>query len=159
MDILLFILGGLFLLAGIIGAFVPVLPGPPLSYIGLLLFHFTDKMQFSTKFLVIWGIIAAAVTLADYVIPMWGTKKFGGTKMGVRGATVGLILGIFFFPPLGIIIGPFLGAMTGELIQNSEDFNKAIKSGFGSLLGFLLGTGLKFGVALIMIVYVGRALI
>ena len=154
MDVLLYIIGGLLLLVGLVGAIVPVLPGPPLSYVALLLFQFTDHFQWSTRFLIVWGIIAALVTVVDYVVPIWGTKKFGGTKMGVRGATVGLIVGIFFFPPIGILLGPFLGAMIGELIQNSEDFNKAIKSASGSLLGFLLGTGLKLAVALMIGYYV-----
>jgi uncharacterized protein YqgC (DUF456 family) len=158
MEVLLYILGGLFLLAGMVGALVPVLPGPPLSYIGLLLFHFSDKFQFSTRFLIIWGVIAALVTLVDYVVPLWGTKRFGGTKMGVRGATVGLIIGIFFFPPIGIILGPFFGAMIGELIQNSDDFTRAVRSAFGSLLGFLMGTGLKMIVALMLIYYVIAAI-
>ena len=153
MDIVLYILGGILMLLGLIGALVPILPGPPLSFIGLLLFHFTEPIEFSTSFLVTWAIIALAVTLLDYVIPMWGTKKFGGTKMGVRGATIGLIVGIFFFPPIGLILGPFVGAMIGELMQNSDDFTKALKSGMGSLIGFLLGTGLKLGTSLIMIVY------
>jgi len=154
MEVLLYILGGIFLLVGLLGAVLPVLPGPPISYVGLLIFHFTDKFEYSTNFLILWGLITALVTLLDYVIPLWGTKKFGGTKMGIRGATAGLIVGIFFFPPIGIILGPFFGAMIGELIQNSDDFNKAVKSAFGSLVGFLAGTGLKLAVGMMLIYYV-----
>lgn len=146
MDILLIILGGFFILVGLAGCIVPIVPGPPLSYLGILFLHWTEKVQFEQKFLVTWAVLVGAVTLIDYFTPIWGTKKFGGTRRGTWGATIGLFLGLFFFPPLGIILGPFVGAVVGELTQ-SEDFNKALKSGFGSLLGFLIGTGLKFMVS------------
>ncbi len=146
MDIILIIAGAFFILIGLAGCIVPIIPGPPLSYFGILLLHWTEKVQFDHKFLVTWALLAAGVTLIDVMVPIWGTKKFGGTKRGTWGATIGLILGLFFFPPIGIIIGPFAGAVIGEL-THSEDFNKALKSGLGSLLGFLLGTGLKFAVS------------
>jgi hypothetical protein len=121
---------------------LPVIPGPPLSYIGLLLLHFTEKFQFSERFLIIWAIVTAAVYALDYIIPAWGTKKFGGSKRGVWGSIIGLVIGLFFFPPFGIIIGPFLGAVVGELTAG-KDSAAALKSGFGSFLGFLAGTLLK----------------
>ena len=157
MDWFLAILGGLLILIGLLGALLPVLPGPPLSFIGLLLLHFTRWADFSTQFLVIMGVLATLVTAVDYIVPMWGTKKFGGSKAGVRGSTIGLVIGVFFFPPIGIIIGPFLGALIAELMINSDDFNKALKSGIGSLVGFLMGTGLKLGASLLMAVYFVRA--
>ena len=157
MDWFLAILGGLLILIGLLGALLPVLPGPPLSFIGLLLLHFTRWADFSTQFLVIMGVLATLVTAVDYIVPMWGTKKFGGSKAGVRGSTSGLVIGVFFFPPIGIIIGPFLGALIAELMINSDDFNKALKSGIGSLVGFLMGTGLKLGASLLMAVYFVRA--
>lgn len=159
MDWVLAILGGVLMLIGIIGAIVPVLPGPPISYIGLLLLHWTSWAQFSTSFLILMGAIAAIVTALDYFVPVWGTKKFGGSKAGQRGSMIGLLLGVFFFPPIGIIIGPFLGAVIAELMINADDFNKALKSGFGSLMGFLLGTGLKLGASLLMAVYFAMELI
>jgi len=146
MDILLIILGCFFLLIGLAGCIVPIVPGPPLSYFGIILLHWTSKVQFDQRFLITWALLVVGVTLLDFMVPIWGTKKFGGTKRGTWGATIGLILGLFFFPPIGIILGPFIGAVTGELTQ-SEDLKKALKSGVGSLLGFLLGTGLKFAVS------------
>lgn len=157
MDWFLAILGGLLIIVGLLGALLPVLPGPPLSFIGLLLLHFTRWADFSTQFLVIMGLLAVLVTAVDYVVPMWGTKKFGGSKAGIRGSTIGLVIGVFFFPPIGIIVGPFLGALIAELMINSDDFNKALKSGIGSLVGFLMGTGLKLGASLLMAVYFVRA--
>ncbi|MEA1877436.1 MAG: DUF456 domain-containing protein [Bacteroidota bacterium] len=146
MDIFLIILGGFFILIGLAGCIVPIVPGPPLSYFGILLLHWTEKVQFDHKFLTIWALLVVGVTLLDFMVPIWGTKKFGGTKRGTWGATIGLILGLFLFPPIGIILGPFIGAVAGEL-THSEDLKKAIRSGLGSLLGFLLGTGLKFAVS------------
>lgn len=153
MDVALYIISGLLLLTGLAGAILPVLPGPPISFVAILLLEFTERYDFSTEFLVICGAIAAIVTVLDYVIPVWGTKRFGGSKAGVRGSTIGLILGLIFFPPLGIIIGPFVGAVIAELIYNSDDFQKALRSGLGSLVGFLLGTGLKLAYGLMMIYY------
>src|SRR5690606_36288693 len=97
----------LLLIGGIVGILFTFFPVLPLSYAGLLLLHFTEKHQFSTRFLVIWAIITAITYLIDYFIPIWGTKRFGGSKQGVWGSIIGLVAGIFFFPPFGIIIGPF----------------------------------------------------
>ena len=142
MDILLIVLGSIFIISGILGCVLPIIPGPPLSYIGLLLLHFTERYQFSSKFLIIWAIITVVVYALDYLIPAWGTKKFGGSKRGVWGSIIGLVIGLFFFPPFGIIIGPFLGAVIGELTAGKES-GEALKSGFGSFMGFLAGTLLK----------------
>jgi uncharacterized protein YqgC (DUF456 family) len=146
MDLLLIIPGVILILIGLVGCIIPIIPGPPISYAGLILLHLTSSVQFEQKFLLIWAGLVLGVTALDFMTPIWGTKKFGGTKRGTWGATIGLVLGLFFFPPLGIIIGPFVGAVVGEL-THSEDMNKAIKSGLGSLLGFLIGTGLKFAVS------------
>ncbi|WP_347841037.1 DUF456 domain-containing protein [uncultured Draconibacterium sp.] len=142
MDILLIVLGSIFIISGILGCVLPVIPGPPLSYIGLLLLHFTQRYDFSNKFLIIWAVVTVVVYTLDYLIPAWGTKKFGGSKRGVWGSIIGLVVGLFFFPPFGIIIGPFLGAVIGELTAGKES-GAALKSGFGSFMGFLAGTLLK----------------
>lgn len=142
MDYVLISLGVLFMIGGILGGVLPVLPGPPLSYVGLLLLHFTERYQFSTRFLVIWAIITVVVYALDYIIPAYGTKRFGGSKRGVWGSIIGLVVGLFFFPPFGIIAGPFLGAVIGEL-TSGKDSGSALKSGFGSFVGFLTGTLLK----------------
>ena len=97
MDIFLIITGIIFLLAGIAGCIIPFLPGPPLAYGSLILLQLSSYQPFSEKFLVIWAIVTLAIVTADYYIPVWGTKKFGGTKGGVWGATIGLIIGMFFF--------------------------------------------------------------
>ena len=142
MEYILIGLGVIFIISGILGCVLPVIPGPPLSYVGLLLLHFTEKYQFSTRFLIIWAIITAIIYALDYIIPVWGTKKFGGSKRGVWGSIIGLVVGLFFFPPFGIIAGPFIGAVVGELTAG-KDSGLALKSGFGSFIGFLIGTLLK----------------
>lgn len=142
MDYILIGFGVLFIISGLLGCVLPVIPGPPLSYIGLLLLHFTEKYQFSTKFLIIWAIITAVTYALDIMIPAWGTKKFGGSKRGVWGSIIGLLIGMFLFPPFGLIIGAFLGAVIGEL-SGGQDSETALKSGFGSFMGFLAGTLLK----------------
>lgn len=137
------------MIAGILGGILPVLPGPPLSYVGLLLLHFTNRYQFSSRFLIIWAIITVIVYILDFVIPAWGTKRYGGSNRGIWGSILGLIAGLLTLGPPGIIIGPFVGAVIGEC-TTGKDIRTALKSGFGSFVGFLAGTALKLAVSGIM---------
>lgn len=157
MDYFLLIIAILLMILGIIGCLAPVLPGPPLSFLGLVAVHFTRFADISPKQFIILGAIAVVVTILDYIVPIWGTRHFGGSKYGSRGATVGLIIGLFL-GPAGIIIGPFLGAFVGELIFR-DDVKYALKAGFGSLLGFMTGVGLKLAASFIITFYFIRALI
>lgn len=170
MDIVLIILGAICLLLGLVGCVAPVVPGVPLSYLGLLLLHWTERVQFSWQFLVVWGVVVVVIQILDYFIPAWGTKKLGGTKYGVWGSTIGLFAG-FLMGPLGIIIGPFVGAVVGELIyfnrhpQNTigqpknTNFNRALRAGFGSFVGLLAGTLVKVICCGVMIAYFVKELI
>lgn len=151
MDTILIILGFFFAFAGILGCFLPVIPGPPLSFIALLLVHFTKVADLSSNLLLTMAVLTIVVTVLDYVIPAWGTKKFGGTKYGTWGATIGLIIG-FFLGPIGIIAGPFLGAVLGEMLGGSSG-SKSLRAGLGSFFGFLMGVGLKLVVSGIMLFY------
>lgn len=156
-DYILLILGIFLLIVGIIGCLVPVLPGPPFSFIGIILLHLTRFGQFSNITLIILGSIAVCATILDYIVPVWGTKRFGGSKYGTRGAAVGLIIGLFL-GPLGIILGPLIGAFVGEMIFK-DDINYALKAGFGSLLGFLTGIGLKLAASFVLTFYFFKELI
>jgi uncharacterized protein YqgC (DUF456 family) len=147
-DYILLILGILLIILGIIGCLVPVLPGPPLSFLALIMLHLSRFGNFTSTVLIILGSIAVAVTILDYIVPVWGTKRFGGSKYGTRGATVGLIIGLFL-GPLGIVLGPLAGAFVGEMIFK-DDIGYAFKAGFGSLLGFLTGIGLKLAASFTM---------
>lgn len=155
MDILLIAISVLLLLLGMAGCLLPVIPGPPISYLALLIISFTRFAHFSTDFLVIMAIIAAFVTVIDFFMPVWTTKKFGGSVYGMWGAGIGIFAGIFFLPPLGLIIGPLAGAIIGELIKGS-DAGKAIIAGLGSFAGFLLGVGLKLIVSVTITIYFVR---
>jgi uncharacterized protein len=157
MDILLIGLGILLIIGGIIGSVLPFLPGPPLSYAGLLMLHFTEDHQFTSRFLIIWAIVTGVTYLIDYVIPIWGTKRFGGSRQGIWGSIIGLVAGIFFFPPFGIIIGPFAGAVIGELVAG-KTHSDAFRSGFGSFVGFLLGTLIQLIAAGLMAWHFAREL-
>lgn len=148
MDILLLIIGFLMLLTGIIGSILSVLPGTLASWAGLFLLYLTEAIPIDWTVSGITLGIAILVSIIDYVLPILGTKKFGGSNYGVNGAMVGLLFGIFF-GPLGIIIGPFLGAFFGELIKDHKDSKKAFKAAVGSFIGFLSSTLLKLAVCLV----------
>lgn len=152
MDILLLFVGFFIMLLGIIGSFLPILPGPITGWVGLLILHFTSIIEEDWTFLGITLGIAILIWLLDYIIPALGTKKYGGSKYGIYGTTIGLICGLIFLGPIGIIIGPFAGAFFGEMIYDSKDSNRALKAAFGSFVGFLFSTGLKF---LVSIIYTG----
>ncbi len=149
LEITLIILGFIFCIVGIIGSILPVLPGPPISWIGLLMLYLIPDMQMDYTFLGITLGIALLIFAMDYVVPILGTKYFGGSKAGAYGSTIGLVLGLFF-PPLGFLIGPFLGAFFGEIIFNANSNSRhAFKSAIGSFIGFLAGTFMKVLVAVI----------
>ena len=142
LDIILIILGVLCLITGLMGCILPFLPGPPPAYLGLVLLHFTDKVQYTTTQLIVWLLIVLVVQVLDYFTPMLGSKYSGGSRWGNWGCIIGTLIGLLFLP-WGVIFGPFLGAVIGELLGNKE-FSQALRSGVGSLIGFLLGTFLKF---------------
>ena len=140
MTIALSILAGLLLLIGFVGCVVPLLPGPIIGYCGLLTLIPTEKCP-STPVLVTMGLVVAAVTVADYVVPAIGARKFDCSRWGTVGCFVGTVIGLFFVP-IGILLGPFLGAFLGELIA-MKPIGAALKGGFGAFLGFLSGVLLK----------------
>ena len=152
MDIFLLLLGFVFVCLGIIGSFLPVLPGPLTSWVGLLLLHFTDVIPMDWTFLGITLGLAVLIWILDYFIPAMGTKRFGGTKYGVYGTTIGLIIGLLSPIPFGMLIGAFLGALIGELLYDSKDTNRAIKASFGAFLGFLASATIKFSIATVYFV-------
>ena len=135
MEIFIAILAVLCGIIGIIGSIAPALPGPPLSWVGLLLLYF-------------WG-----VTILDYVVPAYFTKVTGGSKYASIGATVGLIAGLFI-PPVGMILGSLLGAFIAELVFAGKNSGTALKSALGAFIGFIAGTGMKLIVCGVMMYYI-----
>ena len=149
MEHFLLILSLLLMIVGIIGSLLPALPGPPISWVGILMLYFCPGMETNYWLLGITLVIAVVIGILDYVIPAKGTKYFGGSKYGIWGTNIGLIIGIFAPIPFGFLIGPFVGALVGELIYNSQEKGRAFKAATGSFIGFLAGTFMKLLVSLL----------
>lgn len=135
---------------GLLGVIVPILPGTLLSYVGLVCAYFVTGSVITMTQLIICGVVSLVVILLDYLLPGYFTKIFGGTKAGITGATIGTFVGILFGIP-GIILGPFFGAVIGEMVGSKTGIDKALTIGLGSLLSFLVGSGIKLIAGLYMI--------
>ncbi len=154
MDLLLSILAYLLAILGIVGSIVPALPGVVFSYAALLCAAGTDCSTISGPALGLWLLVCIVVSVADYYLPAWMTRRFGGSRAGAIGATVGVFAGFFLFPPFGILLGPFFGAVIGELLNDSRDKGKALLVGLGSFLSFIVGTGLKLIVSILLLIHI-----
>lgn len=154
MDYVLIVSAYILVIVGVVGAIVPALPGPPISYIALLLLSFCNKDEVSVNSLVVTGLLAAVITVVDYIAPLWFTKRAGGSSVGMWGATIGLLIGLFF-GVAGVILGPFLGALAGELIVGTPS-DKAVKVACINFVAFLFSTGIKlvYSIALMVMVFV-----
>lgn len=152
MDILLIILSLICMVCGLAGSIFPVLPGTPLAFVSLLLLKFSSYgVKISRIWICVFAVFVIISFISDYLLTVWGTKKFGGTKAGIWGAVIGAFAGIFFLPA-GIIAGPFLGAFAGEMIAG-KSAGHSLKAAAGSFIGFLAGTGFKLIVCLWIAVY------
>ncbi|TVZ25818.1 hypothetical protein JM83_0749 [Gillisia sp. Hel_I_86] len=155
MDLILIIVGGILMIVGILGSFLPVLPGVPISWLGLLVLHLAPSIPINYWLLGVTLVIAILIYALNLVIPAMGTKRFGGSKFGMIGATIGLIVGLITPIPFGVLIGPFVGAFIGEIINKSNS-RSALKAAFGSFIGFLASSFMEFVIAfgfLILYVY------
>ena len=142
--------------AGIIGSIVPGLPGPPLSWIGMLLAFLSHKMggaDMSLTFVLIWLGVTIIVSILDYTVPAKFTKLAGGSKAGSRGALIGMIIGIFL-TPIGMIPCSLAGAFLAEMFQENKSAGQALKAALGTFAGFLVGTGMKLVVSVAMAYYI-----
>lgn len=152
MDWLWISLGIICVLLGIAGSFLPLIPGPPIAYAGLLLQQLKTEKAFSANFLITWAVIVAVTLVLDYLVPIWGTSRFGGTKYGMWGCTLGFVLA-FWMGPWGVVLGPLIGAFAGEMIAK-QDSRNALRAALGSFMGFLLGSLLKVIVCFMMLYYI-----
>lgn len=155
MDIVLAVAALLLIVFGFLGSALPVIPGPPIAWGGYLLLKWTrfiegSETAYDTSLWILLFFTVLVVVL-DYVVPVWGTKKWGGSKAGMWGATIGLIVGLFL-GPIGIIAGPFLGAFLGERISGKQQ-KEALRAGWGSFLGFLFGVGMKLMVCAVILFF------
>jgi uncharacterized protein YqgC (DUF456 family) len=149
MTLLFVSLGFVLMALGFLGCVAPVLPGPVLCYAAVLCLVPTDTAP-SVPVLVTGGLLTAAVTLADSLVPVLGAKLFACSRRGLWGCALGTFAGLFFFP-VGLLAGPFLGAFLGELAAG-KTAAAALKGGVGALLGFLAGTLLKLVLCLALAV-------
>ena len=158
METFMLVLAVVLGLLGIFGSVAPGIPGPPLSWLGLLCLYFfggtnSAGAPMSATFLFVWLGITTLVCIVDYVVPAWFTKVTGGSKYAGWGAVAGLFIGMLI-PPVGIILGAFLGALIAELIFTNKAAADSVKSAFGALLGFMVGTGLKLIASGVMFWYI-----
>lgn len=153
MDTFLAITAILCGILGILGAVLPILPGTILSFVGMFCAYFTSNSEISTGQMWLWGIISVVLIIIDYILPGYFSKVFGGSKAGITGATIGVFVGLFM-GPIGIIAGPFLGAIAGEMLKNNQPLDKALVVGFGSLLSFFVGSGIKLIAGGFMMYYI-----
>lgn len=151
-DLILLFLGVLLCMVGIVGSFIPIIPGPLTSWFGILVLNLTGAVDFNYYFVVMTLIVSVVISAFDYIIPIVGVKKLGGSKGGLIGASIGLIIGLIILGPLGILFGPFLGAITGEMINN-KNLTESIKPALGSLLGILIGSGIKFCLSMVYLFF------
>ena len=152
MECVCIILGIILCVVGIAGSLLPLLPGPPIAFVGMLLQLFRDPDPFEAQTYWIFGAVTVITLVLDYLIPIWGTKKFGGTKYGAWGCTLGFIAA-FWLGPFGVIIGPFVGAFVGELIAG-QDSKRSLKAAMGSFVGFLLGSFMKLVVCFLILYWI-----
>lgn len=141
METVLIVIAAMLITTGFIGSFLPILPGTPITYGGLLVLQLATQ-PFSLTFLVVWGLIVVVLQILDNLIPAYGTKRFGGSPYGIWGSILGMLVGIFFFPPVGMIVGPLAGAFVGELIGGKTS-DRALRSAIGSFAGLLVNTLIK----------------
>ena len=151
MEIIVIIVSLIFILLGIIGSFLPILPGPILSWIGFLILYLFGDFSITLKFLVISFLIAITIFVLDNIISIIGVKKSGGGKGSIIGSIIGLILGLLFLP-IGIVLGPLAGAFIGEY-KSQNNFKKSLKVSLGAFFGFLSGVFIKFLMSLIFLGY------
>lgn len=153
MNVIIVAIGLILALAGIFGCILPIIPGPIFSFVALILLSWAKNWQvFSLTFLMVMGSLTALLMILDYIVPALGAKKFGASKLGVWGSAIGMIIGIFFIPPWGIIVGAFVGALIGELLAGKSG-KKALRAGWGVLIGNGLAIGLKLAFTVVALFY------
>jgi uncharacterized protein YqgC (DUF456 family) len=151
-ETILIILGLLIAVVGLMGCIIPALPGPPLNFLSLLILELAIDKAFPAEFYFLWGGITIAVTALDYVLPIMGAKVYKASSLGIWGSIIGMLIGILFFPPFGMILGLFIGAVLGELLAGKEDW-EALKIGSVTFFASMLMIFIKLAVSGVMTYY------
>jgi uncharacterized protein len=151
-ETLLIIIGLIIAFVGLIGCVIPAIPGPPLNFLALVILELAIDDAFTSDFFILWGIITIVVTVLDYVLPIMGAKVYRASSFGIWGSIIGMIIGILFFPPFGMILGLFVGAVLGELIAGKEEW-QALKVGTVTFVASMLMILAKLAVSGIMTFY------
>ncbi|MEW6377737.1 MAG: DUF456 domain-containing protein [Thermodesulfobacteriota bacterium] len=159
LEVIAIIIGSILILLGLVGSILPVLPGPPISFVGLLLLALVNDFSppLTSTLLMTLGIITVVVTAVDYVIPLFGANRYGASKWGVWGSLMGMAIGIFW-SPFGMLLSAFARAVIAEWLVHKKK-GQALKAGWGVVVGTLLGTILKLGISGMMAYYFVRALL
>lgn len=156
--LLAFVVGVVLIIVGFLGCILPALPGPPFAFLALLILKFANSEIFTTQFLVIMGLVTITVYFLDYILPIFGAKVFKASKQGIWFSIIGMLIGIFFFPPFGMILGLLLGAIVGELVSGKAK-REAIKIGIVSFAFSLLAIFIKIVLTAVMAFYFVEATI
>lgn len=158
MEIFLAILGAILSVVGILGCIIPGLPGPPLNLLALFLLGWGQNWEpFGFNFMLTMVLVTAGVTVLDYIVPIYGARKFGASRAGIWGSVIGMIIGLIFFPPFGIFLGVFAGAVVGEIFVGKNS-SAALKAGWGTFIGSMLGLLAKLVASGVMTFYFFKAL-
>ena len=152
MEYLFIFLALVFAVTGLLGAVLPVLPGPPVAFAALLMLLLCDGNDITMTQMIVAGVFAIVITVLDYVAPVWFAKRSGGSKGGTWGATIGLVAGLLA-GPVGVVVGPFVGAFIGELLAKTPK-DKAFGVACMTFIAFMLTTGIKlvYGIAVFAMV-------
>ncbi len=157
--IIYIIFGFILSVVGILGCILPVIPGPPLNFIALILLEIAkDGTNLSMNTWIFWGVVTVLVSILDYIVPVAGAKKFGASRAGIWGSVIGLLLGLLVFPPFGMFFGAFIGAVAGEIAVGKKK-RAALKAGMGTFVGTMIGIGLKLAASIGMTFYFVKALV
>jgi uncharacterized protein YqgC (DUF456 family) len=158
LETIAIVIGSIFVLVGIAGCVLPILPGPVLIFLGLLILALLKDFfpPLTPTLMIVMAILTVIVTIGDYMIPLWGAKKYGTSKWGIWGSVAGMAIGLLF-SPFGMLLGAVIGAVAVEWLVQKEK-GKAFKAGWGVIVGSLLGAVLKLGVSGMMVYYFIRGL-
>lgn len=152
METLIFIIGLIIALVGLAGCILPAIPGPPLNFISIIILELTKPESFSSEFLWFWGIATLLTVVLDYILPIMGAKIYKATKYGIWGSVIGMLIGVIFFPPFGMILGLLIGAIAGELYAGKAN-RDALKIGFVTFAASLFMILLKLILSALMTYY------